>query len=107
MRNLNKLLSVFLFTGLLFITALSVTACDSWMSNDNFMSEIESEVHDANAAEINVYIRYANAKMGSTEPSGNTRMKVDVASKISAITSDDYGFIKWAAFSTEDFATTK
>ena len=77
------------------------------MSNDDFMSEIESEVHDANAEPVSVYVRYANAKMGSTEPQGRTTMKVDVTSKISAITSDDYGFVKWAAFSTNDFPPEK
>ena len=61
----------------------------------------------SNAEHISVYVRYANAKMGETEPQGNTTMKVDVASQISAITGDDYGFVKWAAFSTTDFSSSK
>ena len=107
MRKANRTLLKFLFSGLLILDLLLVGSCDSWMSNDDFMEQIESEVHDANAAPINVYVRYANAKMGTTEPQGSTTMKVDVASKISAVTNDDYGFVRWAAFSTEDFATDK
>ena len=99
--------SKFLITGLLFAVFLLVASCQNWMSNDNFMEKIESEVHDANASQITVYVRYAHDKMGKTEPSGNTTMKVDVASKLSAVTADDYGFVKWAAFSSADFATNK
>ncbi len=106
MRNLNKLLSAILFTGILFSTVL-VSSCESWMSNDEFMTEIETEVHDANASEINVYVRFANIKMGTTEPQGNTTMKVDVTSKVSSVANDDYGFVRWAAFSTADFPTDK
>ena len=102
-----RTVSKFLFTGILFSALLFFSSCDTWMSNDDFMSEIESEVHDANAEPVSVYVRYANAKMGSTEPQGRTTMKVDVTSKISAITSDDYGFVKWAAFSTNDFPPEK
>lgn len=102
-----RTVSKFLISGILFSALLFFSSCDTWMSNDDFMSEIESEVHDANAEQISVYVRYANAKMGSTEPQGRTTMKVDVASKISAITSDDYGFVKWAAFSTNDFPPDK
>ena len=107
MRKSNRNVAKFLLSGLLILELLLVGSCDSWMSNDDFMEQIESEVHDANAAPINVYVRYANAKMGTTEPQGSTTMKVDVASKISAVTNDDYGFVRWAAFSTEDFATDK
>lgn len=107
MRKSNKTVAKILLSGLLILELLLVGSCDNWMSNDDFMEQIESEVHDANAAPINVYVRYANAKMGTTEPQGSTTMKVDVASKISAVTNDDYGFVRWAAFSTEDFATDK
>ncbi len=107
MRKSNRNVAKILLSGLLILELLLVGSCDSWMSNDDFMEQIESEVHDANAAPINVYVRYANAKMGTTEPQGSTTMKVDVASKISAVTNDDYGFVRWAAFSTEDFATDK
>ncbi|MBP5469676.1 MAG: hypothetical protein J6Z11_10595, partial [Candidatus Riflebacteria bacterium] len=107
MKKLNKRVSKILFSGILLSLLLLVGSCENWMSNDSFMSDIESEVHDANAALVNVYVRYANANMGTTEPSGNTTMKVDVASKVSAITGDAYGFVKWAAFSTENFPTTK
>ncbi len=102
-KNVTKLLTSVIITVIL----LLVGSCQNWMSSDDFMSKIEDEVHDANAKEVNVYVRYANAKMGTTEPQGNTKMKVDVTSKISAVTNDDYGFVKWAAFSTEDFPSDK
>ena len=107
MRKLNKTVSKILFSGILLSLLLLVGSCENWMSNDNFMEQIESEVHDANASIVSVYVRYANAKMGTTEPQGNTAMKVDVASKISAVTNDDYGFVRWAAFSQEDFPSDK
>ncbi len=102
-KNVTKLLFSVIITTILLLAG----SCQNWMSSDDFMSKIESEVHDANATEVNVYVRYANQTMGTTEPSGNTKMKVDVASKISAITNDDYGFVKWAAFTTKDFPTGK
>lgn len=107
MKKLNKTVSKILFSGILLSLLLLVGSCENWMSNDNFMEQIESEVHDANAAQVSVYVRYANNKMGNTEPSGNTSMKVDVPTRLSAVTSDDYGFVKWAAFSTNDFPTDK
>ena len=102
-KNVTKLLFSVIITTILLLAG----SCQNWMSSDDFMSKIEREVHDANATEVNVYVRYANQTMGTTEPSGNTKMKVDVASKISAITNDDYGFVKWAAFTTKDFPTGK
>lgn len=107
MRKFNKTVSKILFSGILLSLLLLVGSCENWMSNDNFMEQIESEVHDANASIVSVYVRYANAKMGTTEPQGNTAMKVDVASKVSAVTNDDYGFVRWAAFSQEDFPSDK
>ena len=103
-KNVTKLLFSVIITTILLLAG----SCQNWMSSDDFMSKIENEVHDANAAEVKVYVRYANSPaMGTTEPSGNTTMKVDVVSKVTAVTSDDYGFVKWAAFSTSDFATNK
>ncbi|MBR3645911.1 MAG: Ig-like domain-containing protein, partial [Lachnospiraceae bacterium] len=107
MNRLNKNLSKFLVVCLALTAALFAGSCNSWMSDDGFVDKIESEVHDANAAPISVYIRYANSKMGTTDPSGYTSMKVDVASEIAAVTSDDYGFVKWAAFSTTDFPASQ
>lgn len=107
MINLQTKKSRRIFAGLLFTAFLLAGSCQNWMSNDNFMEKIENEVHDANASQVNVYVRYAHDKMGKTEPSGSTTMKVDVASKLSAVTADDYGFVKWAAFSSSDFATNK
>ncbi len=37
-----RTVSKFLFTGILFSALLFFSSCDTWMSNDDFMSEIES-----------------------------------------------------------------
>ena len=102
-KNVTKLLTSVIITLILLLAG----SCQNWMSNDGFMSKIEDEVHDANAKELTVFVRYAHDKMGKTEPTGNTKMKVDVSSKLSAVTADDYGFKKWAAFSTADFPKDK
>ena len=102
MKFFNANNSKLLITGLLFAVFLLAGSCQNWMSNDDFMSKIENEVHDANAKPLTVYVRFAHDKMGKTEPSGSTSMKVDVASKVSAVPGDDYGFVKWAAFSTAE-----
>ena len=85
MSRSNKHVFKLLFTVIITVILLLAGSCQNWMSSDDFMSKIEKEVHDANASQINVYVRYANAKMGTTEPSGNTTMKVDVTSTVSAI----------------------
>ena len=107
MNKSNKNVTKLLFSVIITAILLFAGSCQNWMSNDDFMQKIENEVHDANATQIKVYVRYANQMMGTTEPSGNTTMKVDVASRISAITNDDYGFVRWAAFTTKDFPTGK
>ena len=107
MNKLNRNVSKLLFSGIMLVILLLAGSCQNWMSNDDFMSKIENEVHDANAAPVSVYVRYANSKMGTSEPSGYTTMKVDVAHELNAVTSDDYGFVKWAAFSTKSFSPTK
>ena len=107
MNKSNKNVTKLLFSGIITVILLLAGSCQNWMSSDDFMSKIEDEVHDANAKELTVFVRYAHDKMGKTEPTGNTKMKVDVTSKLSAVTADDYGFKKWAAFSTADFPTNK
>lgn len=94
-------------SAILLITSFLFTACDSWMQDDDFYSDIENDVKVANAAAVNAYVRYANSKMGTTEPSGSISRKVDVPFSVSAVTSDDYGFVKWVAFSTNDFPTNQ
>ena len=94
-------------SAVLLITSFLFTACDSWMQDDDFYSDIENDVKVANAAAVNAYVRYANSKMGTTEPSGSISRKVDVPFSVSAVTSDDYGFVKWVAFSTNDFPTNQ
>ena len=95
------------FLALLSAVILLFTACDSWMQDDDFYSDIENDVKVANAASVSVYVRYANSKMGTTEPSGYTTMKVDVPSNLTAVTSDDYGFVRWVAFSANDFSPSQ
>lgn len=94
-------------SAILLITSFLFTACDSWMQDDDFYSDIENDVKVANAAAVNAYVRYANSKMGTTEPSGSISKKVDVPFSVSAVTNDDYGFVKWVAFSTSDFPTNQ
>lgn len=95
------------FLIFLSVILLLFTACDSWMQDDDFYSDIENDVKVANAASVNAYIRYANSKMGTTEPSGSITKKVDVPFSVSAVTNDDYGFVKWVAYSTSDFPTNQ
>lgn len=92
---------------LLSAVLLLFTACESWMQDDDFYSDIENDVKVANAAGVTAYVRYANSKMGTTEPSGSISQKVDVPFTVSAVTNDDYGFVKWVAFSTSDFPTNQ
>lgn len=94
-------------SAILLITSFLFTSCDSWMQDDDFYSDIENDVKVANAASVNAYIRYANSKMGTTEPSGSITKKVDVPFSVSAVTNDDYGFVKWVAYSTSDFPTNQ
>lgn len=107
MNKLKKHLSKSILVSFILAAAVLTGSCQNWMSSDDFMKKIETEVHDANASPVSVYVRYANSKMGTTEPQGNTTMKVDVETQLTAVTSDDYGFVKWAAFSTSDFPTSK
>ena len=68
-KNVSKLLFSVITTAILLLAG----SCQNWMSSDDFMSKIEDEVHDANAPQINVYVRYPNSPaMGTTEPSGNS-----------------------------------
>lgn len=94
--------------GILLLTLLA-TSCKNWMASDQFLSAIENDVSVANAKKINVYLRYANTKMGTTAPVNSDWLeeKVGVPFTISATTNDDYAFVKWAAFSVKDFPTSK
>ena len=100
--KMKKSLSV-----ILSVIAILFASCSNWMKDDNFYGKIENDVKVANAANVSVYIRYANSKMGTTDPSGFTTLKQDIPAEISAVTNDDYGFVKWVAFSTENFPTGK
>lgn len=87
------------------VITLLLVSCNSWMKDDDFYSDIEHDVKVANAHQIDVYVRYAMTKQGKTDPDGTTTFKVEIPHAISAITETEYGFVKWAAFTTEFLAT--
>lgn len=93
------------FLALLSVIVLLFTACDSWMQDDDFYSEIENDVKVANAQQINVYVRYALTRQGKTDPDGYATFKVEIPHEISATTEPEYGFVRWAAFPTSFLAT--
>ena len=88
-------------SALLLITSFLFTACDSWMQDDDFYSDIENDVKVANAQQISVYVRYALTRQGKTDPDGTAVFKVEIPHEISATTEPEFGFVRWAAFSTE------
>ncbi|MCR5187336.1 MAG: Ig-like domain-containing protein [Treponema sp.] len=90
-----------LFSIIILFAGLNFTACDSWMSSDDgFYDDVEEEVRVANAPEITAFIRYAATKEGTTSPSGASTVKVEVPFTVTCTTETEYGFYKWAAFST-------
>lgn len=98
----------FVFAAAMLLSLCFVAAC-SFMEDDEFFGKIENEVAVANADKMNVYIRYANTRFGKTSPAdaGYFTAKNNVAFSVSATTNTDYGFFKWAAFSTKDFDPAK
>ena len=99
-KKFKKFIVVFLS-----IITLLMFSCDIWMSNDNIFEEIEDEVKVANAEKIDVYVRYAMTKQGQTNPNGKATFKVGIPHEISAITEAEYGFVRWAAFTTDYLST--
>ena len=95
-RTLSVLLAIF---------ALTVFSCENWMKDDNLYSDIERDVKVANATKINVFVRFAATAQGITSPNGSTTFKVGIPQEITATTETEYGFIRWAAFSTNDYPT--
>lgn len=91
----------------IFLSAIILlfTACDNWMQDDNFYTEIEDAVKVANAPQISVYVRYALTRQGKTDPDGISIFKVGIPHLISATTETEYGFVRWAAFTTDFVAT--
>ena len=92
---------------LIFLSAIILlfTACDNWMQDDNFYTEIEDAVKVANAPQISVYVRYALTRQGKTDPDGASIFKVGIPHVVSATTETEYGFVRWAAFTTDFVAT--
>lgn len=82
------------------ILSLGLISCDSWMTGDNFFDQIADEVKYANAEKIKVYVRYPTTTWGTTSPNGNSQQKVDIPFSVTAVDNSEYGFYKWAAFST-------
>ncbi len=77
------------------------------MKDDDFFSSVEEEVRVANAEKLNVFVRCAATKMGTTIPNGYEVFKQDVVSSVSMVPETDYGFWRWAAFSTDFFDPNK
>ena len=88
---------------LLAVFALTVFSCDTWMQNDDLYSDIAYDVKVANAQKINVFVRCAATAQGVTSPNGYTTFKVGIPQEVSVVTETGYGFIRWAAFSTNDY----
>ena len=88
------------------IITFSMFSCKLWMSDDNFFTDIEKEVKVAKAEKINVYVGYAMSRQGKTTPDGFDTFKVEVPHEISAVTEPEYGFVRWAAFTTKYLSTT-
>ncbi len=97
---MRKLVFVFLS-----VISIFLFSCDSWMNDDGFFRDIENDVKVANATQIPVYVRYAMTRQGKTDPDGSTIFKVGIPHSISATTETEYGFVRWAAFSTDFLAT--
>ena len=98
--KMKKSLSV-----ILSVIAILLASCNNWMKDDNLYSDIENDVKVANASKINVYVRYAMTKQGKTDPDGAAIFKVEIPHEISATTETEYGFVRWAAFTTDFLAT--
>ena len=98
--KMKKSLSV-----ILSVIAILLASCSNWMKDDNLYSDIENDVKVANASKINVYVRYAMTKQGKTDPDGAAIFKVEIPHEISATTETEYGFVRWAAFTTDFLAT--
>ncbi|MBR0496308.1 MAG: hypothetical protein IJJ71_09060 [Treponema sp.] len=97
-------MSAFVFAITMLLSVVFAASC-SFMEDDEFFGKIENEVAVANADKMSVYIRYANTRFGKTSPAdaGYYTAKNNVAFTVSATTNTDYGFFKWAAFSTKNF----
>ncbi len=92
--------------ALALIAGFGLTGCDSWMSGDHFFDTIADEVKYANAEVIPVYVRYPTSTWGSTSPNGRSSQKVDIPFTVTAVDNNEYGFYKWAAFSTTNYRTS-
>lgn len=104
-KNSRKFrMSAFVFAITMLLSVVFAASC-SFMEDDEFFGKIENEVAVANADKMSVYIRYANTRFGKTSPAdaGYYTAKNNVAFTVSATTNTDYGFFKWAAFSTKSF----
>ncbi len=82
------------------IITLLVCSCKIWMNDDNLFSDIEKEVKYATADKVTVFVRYAMSRQGKTTPDGEATLKVGIPHNLTAITEPEYGFVRWAAFST-------
>ncbi|MBQ5400546.1 MAG: Ig-like domain-containing protein, partial [Treponema sp.] len=106
MKKKSGLRKSLFFVGL-GILALVFMGCETWLSGKNFFGTVEQEVKYANAEEIPVYVRYAARTMGDTSPNGRATEKVDIPFDVTAVDDTAYQFYMWAAFSTDDYPTSR
>lgn len=103
MKGKTGFASLKIFSFFLPFIIVTFPACDSWMKSDGFFEDIEQQVKVANAREVSVYIRQSSIKLGTTSPAGESVQKIDIPFPIAATMTNEYGFYRWAAFSSEDF----
>jgi len=84
------------------LTAL--VGCDNFMSSDDdFKKKLKDEVKVANAPKIQLRVQ-SESGTGTVSPNGLTTVKVEVPFDLLFQPSNDYGFTRWEAFSTENTA---
>lgn len=105
MEHILKNLRICIFSSAILFGTLSC----SFLQDKEFFDSIEKEVSVANADKIDVYIRYAATKFGTTTPvnANSCTIKNGVPFSVTATTNAEYGFYKWAAFSESDFPHSK
>lgn len=88
-----------LVLALAFLLTILV-GCDNFMSSDeDFKKKLGDDVKVANAPKIQIRVQ-AESGTGTVSPNGLTTVKVDVPFNLLFQPSNEYGFLRWEAFST-------
>ena len=91
--------------AVLLVALVATGGCKNFMSNnDDFKKTIQTEVAVANADQVPVRV-ITDSQVGSTSPAGQVTEKVGVAFSLLMTLDSNYGFVRWAAYSTTDLAT--